>query len=371
MQRISRHVGLALLSAAVILSLATGPAGSESIATQVLKGAAIGLAVTKTAEPLDKFINTVTLRHGVAGNAATKVVPILSVGEKGYIGGAQVSGPREMVDRVAAVFQYEKNFSNNNYRAKVLVASASLNPLKIERVQQVGVTAIIDVALDGAARYWTFGTGIRISDALRATAVLAAVKNFGPSINDAVNTITLNSGSPTKVVPMGSFGEKTYLGAAQVSASKTTINTAAAVWVYEGLFSSGMFRVKVVVPTTSTNPLSMKRVDGAGITAIIDMALSPQNDTDSGRKRNQDLLIGVSLSDGRSDGTGDSGRHKGWYKGKHKGRKYEWVDARWREKIARLDDRHQEPFVVWLDRRKDRDSDRFDELFRIFLKETK
>lgn len=316
-----------LLAVLVATSATAGPTLAASLTTKVIKGAAVGFVVTKAAGPLDKFINTITLQHNVQSSLATKVVPILSVGEKGYIGGAQVSGPRANINRVQAVFQYEKNFSNNNYRAKVLVPSASLNPLKLERVPKVGVSAIIDVALDGGLNYHTVGTGIQTGDVIRGAALLVVVKNMGNGINKALNTITFNKGYATKVVPMGSFGDKVYLGGAQVSASTKTINKVNAVWQYEGLFSNGKFRVKVLVPTTSSNPLKMKRVNGAGVTAVVDMALSQQKDVEPERNNRSRLENYLKSRNHNGDDNGyhsrdhhDNGKHKGWYKGKHKGR---------------------------------------------------
>ncbi|MCL5104951.1 MAG: hypothetical protein M1133_12670 [Armatimonadetes bacterium] len=334
MHRSTKYL-IVLLTAALVSSVSTKPAHSGSIATKVLTGAAVGFAVTKTAKPLDKFINTVTLRNGMQSRMATKVVPILSVGEKGYVGGAQVSGPAAVIDKVEAVFQYEKNFSNNNYRAKVLVPSASLNPLKLERVPKAGVTAIIDVALDGGLRYHTVGTPIRAGDVVRGAGLLVVVKNTGPAINKALNMITFNKGYSTKVVPMGSVGEKMYLGGAQISASTRTINAVNALWQYDDLFSNGRFRVKVLVPTTSSNPLKMKRVDGAGVTAVIDMALAQQEDLQRERKRERYPLGGIlgGLERDRDEDRHDNGLHKGWYKGKHKGRKNPQVDEKWREKF--------------------------------------
>ena len=345
MQRTARLITTFLTSALVIFTLAT-PTFSASLGTQVIKGAAIGFAITKLAKPLDKFINTATLRHGMKSGLATKVVPVLSVGEKGYIGGAQVSGPKSLVDSVDAVFQYEKNLSYNNYRAKVLLPSASLNPLKLKRVPKVGVTAIIDVALAGRQQFNTVGTGIHPGDVIRGAAVLVAVKNFGPAINKGLNTITFNPGAATKVVPMGSVGEKMYLGGAQISASAGSINKVNALWQYEDLFSGGQFRVKILVPTTSSNPLKMKRVDGAGITAIIDMALSQQADVQKQNDNRWGRLGGVLRTgnqptsynpnreeDERFEGRHDNGLHKGWYKGKHNGRKNEQAGKKWRDKF--------------------------------------
>ncbi|MEN6356012.1 MAG: hypothetical protein ABFD83_02880 [Armatimonadota bacterium] len=311
-----------LLLAAALITAAANPAISASLGTKVIKGAAIGFAVTKTAGQLDKFINTVTFRHGMKSKLATKVVPILSVGEKGYIGGAQVSGPKAKVDSVKAVFQYEKNLSNNNYRAKVLLPSASLNPVKLDRVANVGISAIIDVALDGRLKYNTVGTGIQAGDVIKGAAVLVAVKNAGSAINKALNTITFNKGSVTKVVPMGSVGEKAYLGAAQICASSAVIGSVNALWQYEDLFSGGQFRVKILVPTTSSNPLKMKRVDGAGITAVVDMALSEQKDVDSKSDSHSTLKEILGSRTINSDKTKhDNGKHKGWYKGTQEGPK--------------------------------------------------
>jgi len=319
------RVYITLVLAVSFLAAIAGVAGAASIGTQVLKGAAIGLLVTKTAGPLDKFINTVTLRNGMKSDLSTKVVPILSVGEKGYIGGAQVSGPKDLVGQVKAVFQYEKNFSNNNYRAKVLLPSSSLNPLKLQRVAKVGVSAIIDVALSGRLQHKTVGTGIKAGDVVRGAGLLVVVKNLGPQINKGLNTITFNKGYATKVVPMGSVGEKTYLGGAQISAAGTAINSVAAVWQYEDLFSDGRFRVKVLVPTTSSNPLKMKRVNGAGVTAVVDMALSQQEDLQAAKDRERQDTVNKVL--GTRAGSvivvpsdrHDQGKHKGWEQGKHKG----------------------------------------------------
>lgn len=330
MYKSARLITPIFLAFSLVFCTTTVQAGS--ILTKAIKGAAIGFIVTKTAGPLDKFINTVTLRHGMQSSQATKVVPILSVGEKGYVGGAQVCGPKVQVDRVDAVFQYEKNFSHNNYRAKVLVPSASLNPLKLERVPQVGVSAIIDVSLDGRLRHKTVGTGVGTGDVIRGAAVLVAVKNFGPEINKAINTLTLNKGYATKFVPMASFGEKVYLGGAQISAPTSSVDKVSAVWQYEDLFSDGRFRVKILVPTTSSNPLKMKRVDSAGITAVVDMSLSQQEELEAAQSRQDrerwDRLFKEYGTDFErylprivvpAPIRHDQGKHKGWYIGKHKG----------------------------------------------------
>ena len=154
-----------------------------------------------------------------------------------------------------AVFQHEQSISNRNYRAKILLPSASVNPLELKRVAKVGVTAIIDVSLDGRMRGVTVGTGIQTDDVIRGAAVLAAVTMVGPEINKAVNALTFNKGEATSFVPYASIGEKAYLGGAQVSGSAATISKVKAVWQYEDLFDGGKFRIRAVVPVSALNPL--------------------------------------------------------------------------------------------------------------------
>lgn len=335
MRRLIKLSAILAVMGVVMPFTVTALTAAESLPIQILKGAAVGYGITRVSKQLDQFINAATLRSGMQTKMATKVVPILSVGEKGYIGGAQVCGPAAYVKKVQAVLQYEQNFSNNNYRAKILVPNASLNPLNLKRVPKVGVTAIIDISLDGAQRYNTIGTGIQTNDVIRGAAVLIAVKNFGKEINKGLNALTFNIGSgyTTKVVPMASFGEKAYLGAAQISGSTSTTQKVNALWQYEGLFDHGRYRVKIMVPTNSYNPLEMRRVDGAGLSALVDIALSEQKDIPKPHQSSRGGILDRVFQ--RSGGASapqipqcnprvelprhDNGKHKGWYIGKHKG----------------------------------------------------
>ncbi|MGI6559341.1 MAG: hypothetical protein ACOX20_10580 [Limnochordia bacterium] len=108
----------------------------------------IGYAVRTFGPQLNDLINTLTLNHNLENRDATKVVPIITIGTGGYIGAAQVSGPKEKVDEVEAVAQLEGNFMNGLFRAKVLVPVDNINPTQgIKRVFGVGVSAIIDIRL--------------------------------------------------------------------------------------------------------------------------------------------------------------------------------------------------------------------------------
>lgn len=106
-----------------------------------------GLIVGALGEPINDFINTVTFNRGVGSEESTKVIPIVSVGTGTAIGAAQVSGPKEAVDRTRAVAQLELSF-RDRIRVEVLIPIDSTNPLeRFRRVQQVGVSAVIDYKL--------------------------------------------------------------------------------------------------------------------------------------------------------------------------------------------------------------------------------
>jgi hypothetical protein len=116
---------------------------------EVIKGAGIVLITDLLAKQLNDFINTVTLNKGVPEQAATKVVPVVALGSGARAGAVQVTGPKELVDKVKAVVQIETKFTLKNLDVEVFVPSDSINPLKFNRVEGVGVSALIDLRLSG------------------------------------------------------------------------------------------------------------------------------------------------------------------------------------------------------------------------------
>ena len=137
-------VGLLLLS---LLSVTAIPASQAFNVGDILKVGGIGFLIDKFSTPLNSFINTLTFKHGAGSDYATNVVPIVSVGNRGYIGAAQVTGPQELVDQTKAVLQLEGNFNGSSFRVKALVPIDSTNPVNFSRVQGVGISAIIDVGI--------------------------------------------------------------------------------------------------------------------------------------------------------------------------------------------------------------------------------
>lgn len=318
--------------------------------TKIFRAAAVGVAVSTASKPLDKFINTLTFNSKVPIGMSTKVVPILSVGEKGYVGAAQVAGPASYVQSVRVVWLYEDNFSRNEFRLKVLVPSSSINPLELRRVPKVGVSAIIDVSLDGRWRGQSYSRTVKAGDVLKAGVVAVAINAAADPLNRAINTISFNSGVSTKVVPIATIGDKAYIGGVQVSGSGSAVRAVKVVYQYEDIFDGGKFRVKAFVPSDSTNPLRIKRVAGVGITALIDTSIARQEQIRQREwqswKGNYRKIDGILSDRFRDDiGRSDNGKHLGWYIGKGNQRKQ--LTGVWAERYQKMDSRDRPAFEAW------------------------
>ena len=93
---------------------------------------------------LHGFINSLMAKNGVSSEYATKVVPIITMGDGSYAGAAQVIGPQALVDQTKAVLQVEAEFSGSTFRVKGLIPINSKSITSFSRVQGVGVSAQID-----------------------------------------------------------------------------------------------------------------------------------------------------------------------------------------------------------------------------------
>ncbi len=111
----------------------------------VLKIGGIGVVVSQYGDQLNNFLNKLLMKNGVGTDYATKVVPIISAGSGGYIGAVQVVGPAAQVAKVKSVGQIEGGFNGDLFRARALIPLDSTNVTKLNRVQGVGVSAIIDI----------------------------------------------------------------------------------------------------------------------------------------------------------------------------------------------------------------------------------
>lgn len=143
-----KRMAASCLAAAMIGAGAFGSVSAfdlGSVLGGVVKVGGIGYLVDRYSDQLNSAINSVMMKEGAGTNYATKVVPIVSIGNSGYIGAAQVIGDADQVEKVEAVGQLEISWNDKLFRIKGLIPMDSKNPLSFSRVQGVGVSAVIDV----------------------------------------------------------------------------------------------------------------------------------------------------------------------------------------------------------------------------------
>lgn len=146
--RKSRVVVAALLALSLVTAGIT--AAKADLLGGLLAGVGIVVLVHQFGPQLNSFINTITANKGMTNDQATKVVPLLSIGQGTYAGMVQVTGQRDQVDDCKAVGILEGEFASHKFRARALVPIDNDNPGKstnIKRVAGVGVSALIDVRL--------------------------------------------------------------------------------------------------------------------------------------------------------------------------------------------------------------------------------
>ena len=125
---------------------------------------------------------------------------------------------------------------------------------------------------------------VSIGSLIKLFGIGYVVKQFGPQINSAINTLMLNNQAQnrelTKVVPIISVGVGlgtsggAYIGAVQVQGPKASLDKVQAVAQLEGSFMN-QIRLRALIPVDSLTPLPGKlhRVYGVGVTALVDFSL--------------------------------------------------------------------------------------------------
>lgn len=139
----NKVICLALVLVLGTTLLLSSPAFSQSLLEQALKIFGIGYVVSRFGGDINNFVTDLAGQRGVQWEGATKVVPIVSVGQGGFIGAAQVVGTPDRVDEVRAVGQLETRISD--VRGRLLVPVNTTNPTRnLSRVSGVGVSGLID-----------------------------------------------------------------------------------------------------------------------------------------------------------------------------------------------------------------------------------
>ncbi|BDI31240.1 hypothetical protein CCAX7_32910 [Capsulimonas corticalis] len=146
MRKANRAVAVALAGTIACGGVVAGAAHADLLGS-VLKGGLVAVLIKQFAGPINDGINKLTGSAGVSVTEATKVVPIVSVGQGGYVGAAQVSGPKDRLDEVQAVGMLEGSVSGDRFRLKALVPIDTTSPkgVKLKRIKGVGVSAIVDI----------------------------------------------------------------------------------------------------------------------------------------------------------------------------------------------------------------------------------
>ncbi len=110
----------------------------------VAKSVGIIALVKQFGPALNDAANKALSDKSVPNIEATKVVPILTVGDGLDAGACQITGPKEKVDQVKMVYAIESTLDKGEkFYIQGLVPSTSMNPAKIDRVYGVGVVSMI------------------------------------------------------------------------------------------------------------------------------------------------------------------------------------------------------------------------------------
>ncbi len=117
-----------------------------------------------------------------------------------------------------------------------------------------------------------------IIDALKIFGIGYVVATYGPQINDFINNLAGQKGVKweglTKVVPIISVGQGTYVGAAQVQGPSSAVGGVKAVGQVETRISG--LRGRLLIPVGTTNlkgSSSLSRVKGVGVSALVDFKI--------------------------------------------------------------------------------------------------
>ncbi len=119
----------------------------------------------------------------------------------------------------------------------------------------------------------------QIREIIKIVGVGAAVKQFGPDINKAINKLashTDTSTRATKVVPIISAGinSRKAIGAAQVMGPKSLVDKVQAVAQLDQDLFGREVKIRAMIPVESQDVVkNIRKVDGVGISGIIDLKL--------------------------------------------------------------------------------------------------
>nr|WP_309694987.1 hypothetical protein [Armatimonas sp.] len=143
-----KRLPVAIFAVGMLSGLVIAPQASAQF-DKLLKGGAIILAIDKFGGEINKAVNKVI--GGTTKDAETRIVPILSIGKGTYAGAAQITGPRDQVEKVRAIAQVEADARAGmqlRIKGMIPVESREVKDLdSLRRVSGVGITGLIDAKL--------------------------------------------------------------------------------------------------------------------------------------------------------------------------------------------------------------------------------
>lgn len=147
------------------------------------------------------------------------------------------------------------------------------------QVKKAAVSLLLATMI-GAGAYSgvsAFGLGDLLGGAVKIGGINLLLNKYGNSVNSAINSLMMKKGVgtdyATKVVPILSVGGSGYIGAAQVIGPAEQVDKVEAVGQLEFSVNDQLFRIKGLIPMDSKNPTSFSRVQGVGVSAVIDLRL--------------------------------------------------------------------------------------------------
>lgn len=147
------------------------------------------------------------------------------------------------------------------------------------QVKKAAVSVLLATMI-GASAYSgvsAFGLGDLLGGAVKIGGINLLLNKYGNSVNSAINSLMMKKGIgtdyATKVVPILSVGGSGYIGAAQVVGPAEQVAKVEAVGQLEFSVNDQLFRIKGLIPMDSKNPTSFSRVQGVGVSAVIDLRL--------------------------------------------------------------------------------------------------
>jgi hypothetical protein len=119
----------------------------------------------------------------------------------------------------------------------------------------------------------------RIGDLIKVVGVGAAVTQFGPQINSAMNKLANHRDSfenTTKVVPIisGGINSRKAIGAAQVMGPRDQVEKVKAVAQLDQDLFGREVKIRAMIPIESKEIVrDIRRVEGVGVSGIVDLKL--------------------------------------------------------------------------------------------------